>query len=133
MTYQIFPNRFKTIGKVIFIICASVPFFIGFFQPFKNNENQGLTESFLTTSGIEWLELVAMLGMLIYMLSKEKVEDDYINKLRLESYQITTLLTLISGFIMYFVNHSFKISISYFIFLFLLAFLITFSIKKRTY
>ena len=32
-------------------------------------------------------------------MSKEKIEDDYINKLRLESYQITALISLFSCFI----------------------------------
>jgi hypothetical protein len=65
------------------------------------------------------------------MLSKEKVEDDYINKLRLESFQITTLFSIVASFIVYFFDRSFELSLSYFIFLFIFTFLVTFSFKKR--
>ena len=136
MTYQIFPNRFKSLGKMLFLICFSVPLltsvFGGLLNPFESNENQSFAEQFLNSSIIGWLELLSMLGMLIYMLSKEKVEDDYINKLRLEAFQITTLLSIITSFIIYFFNPSFKLSLSYFILFFLFTFLVAFSLKKRS-
>jgi hypothetical protein len=135
MTYQIFPNRFKSLGKALFLVCFGIPvllaFFSGLLNPFESNENISFAEQIMTSSIADWLELFSILGLLIYMLSKEKVEDDYINKLRLESFQITTLFSIVASFIVYFFDRSFELSLSYFIFLFIFTFLVTFSFKKR--
>jgi predicted ABC-type exoprotein transport system permease subunit len=71
--------------------------------------------------------------MLIYMLSKEKIEDDYIDKLRLESYQLSSAIWLSVSIIIYGFFADVKISLDYIIFLFMLTYLITFFIKKRIY
>lgn len=136
MNFQIFSNKFKSVGLIIFLVCFVVPMLIsifsGLFHPFTSNEHESFTEKIITSPVSRWLEFFSMLGMLIYMLSKEKVEDDYINKLRLESFQLTTLIGLVIGFILYFFNRNLEFSLSYFIFLFLLTFLIIFSFKKRS-
>lgn len=65
------------------------------------------------------------------MLSKEKIEDDYISKLRLESYQLTAIIGLIISLILYGFSENLKFTLDYFISLFMYFYLITFFIKKR--
>jgi len=54
---------------------------------------------------------LSMLGLLVYMLSRENVEDEYINALRLESYQLTTPLGIslsLIGYLLSQVSHQYK-------------------------
>ena len=50
------------------------------------------------TNSLHYVDVLILFGMIIYMMSKEKIEDDYINILRLESYQLTVLLGLFITF-----------------------------------
>ncbi|TDS18489.1 hypothetical protein DFQ03_0192 [Maribacter caenipelagi] len=135
MNFQILPNKFKSIGLIIFIIGFVIPFTIGFInglsQPFNSNETSRLTEKLLQPNLLKWLDIVTIFGMLIYMLSKEKIEDDYITKLRLESYQITTIFCLSTIIIFHVINNEMTFYVSYMIYAFMLLYLITFSLKKR--
>ena len=67
------------------------------------------------------------------MLSKEKIEDDYINQLRLESYQLTAIIGIVISILLYAFAESKKLTLDYFITLFMYLYLITFFIKKRIY
>ncbi|WP_158499556.1 hypothetical protein [Lutibacter profundi] len=49
------------------------------------------------------------------MLSKEKVEDDYINKLRLESYQLTAIIGLAVSILLFSFTKDLKLTLNYFI------------------
>lgn len=135
MNFQILPNKFKSIGLIIFIIGFVIPFTIGFInglsQPFNSNETSRLTEKLLQPNLLKWLDIVTIFGMLIYMISKEKIEDDYITKLRLESYQITTIFCLSTIIILHIINNEMTFYVSYMIYAFMLLYLITFSLKKR--
>ena len=70
--------------------------------------------------------------MLIYMLSKEKIEDDYINILRLESFRLTAIIGLFVSIILFVFSKDLKLTLDYFIALFLWFYLIIFFIKKRS-
>lgn len=159
MKLQIFPNWCKKLGLIIFFIS----FIIGGVDDFKKGFNDGYNSTrnsevtkvlgneknvndklnnlneptlFLKTfgkTGLHIFEIFSIFGMLIYMLSKEKVEDDYIDKLRLESYQLTSAIWLSASIIIYGFFSSLKISLDYVIFLFMITYLITFFIKKRIY
>ena len=67
------------------------------------------------------------------MLSKEKVEDDYINKLRLESYQLTAIIGLVVSILLFSFAKDLKLTLDYFIMLYLLFYLVIFFIKKKLY
>ena len=75
--------------------------------------------------------ILSLVGMIIYIMSKEKIEDDYINKLRLESYQLTALISLFAALILFVFSSQLKFNIDDFITNFLFIYLITFFIKKR--
>ena len=60
-----------------------------------------------------------LIGLIIYMFSKEKVEDDYIDKLRLESFQLTSLISLAASVILYVVFKTMKLDLDYFVLIYL--------------
>jgi hypothetical protein len=66
------------------------------------------------------------------MFSKEKTEDEYINKLRLESFQLTSFIGLAITIISYALSEEIELTLDYFIILFLWIYLMIFAIKKRT-
>ncbi|HEA81229.1 MAG TPA: hypothetical protein ENI01_12275 [Maribacter sp.] len=129
------PNRFKTIGLILFIIGFVIPLILaftsGFSEPYTSNETSRLSEKVIDSSLSKWLDILTIVGMLIYMLSKEKVEDDYIIKLRLESYQIATILCLIVIIILHIINNEMMFNVSDFIYAFIILYLITFYLKKK--
>ncbi|MFD1293045.1 hypothetical protein ACFQ5N_04265 [Lutibacter holmesii] len=146
MKLQILPNWCKKLGLAIFFIGTIV----GGYDDFKEGFTEGYNStrikeqplnykpnSFLTDNfgeiGLHIFEIIGVLGMLIYMLSKEKIEDDYIHKLRYESYLLSSILWLVIAIIAYSFNENLKLSIDYFIYLFIWTYLITFFIKKRIY
>ena len=143
MNVQVLPNWFKKISFIIFLITYIISggdSFIDGFNETRNTENksvntvashkfQDMTDG---DSTIHWLKIVSILALITYMLSKEKVEDDYISILRLESYQLAFLIITIVAFIFYL----FKANTLYGIFdsvtLFIWLYLIIFSFKKRS-
>lgn len=88
---------------------------------------------FFGVKNLRYIDALSIFGILIYMLSKEKVEDDYINQLRLESYQLTAIVGIIISILLYAFSEDIKLSLDYFITLFMYFYLITFFIKKRIY
>ncbi|WP_434037162.1 hypothetical protein [Formosa sp. 4Alg 33] len=77
--------------------------------------------------------VLSYIGLFTYILSKEKVEDDYINKLRLESYQLSVLLFIILSLIIFVFFKDLKLTFDYFLESFMLIYLIIFFFKKRIY
>ncbi len=141
MKLQILPNWFKKVGPLLFIVFS----FLAGSNAFKEGYNEGYyynqgiptdvkTDSFTNYFGetlMHYFDVIAIIGMIIYIMSKEKIEDDYINKLRLESYQITALISLFAALILFIFSKQLKFYIDDFITMFLFIYLITFYIKKR--
>lgn len=74
--------------------------------------------------------LLTMVGMILYLMSKEKIEDEYIAKLRLESYQLTLLL--LTCFFLVLLLLGINISSMLVLFLFFGIYLLVFATKKRS-
>jgi len=144
MKTQILPNWCKKIGITLFIVGSIIGGIdnarYGFMEGFYDGVNGN---AYRTTKPIEVFpyfkentkhvfSVLAMIGMLIYMISKEKIEDDYINLLRLESFQLTLIVGLVSSMILFAFSKEMKIHIDVFITLFMWFYLITFFIKKRS-
>ena len=145
MNIQILPNWSKKIGVIIFfigsIIGGSNDFRSGFLDGYNHSNPDYVKpelkpmffERLFGETGLHIFEILGIIGMIIYILSKEKIEDDYINKLRLESFQVTSLIMLVSAIILYAVSENLKLSLDYFVTLYLMFYLIIFFIKKRIY
>ena len=147
MNLQIFPNWCKKLGVIIFVIFSVLSgfddFLLGYNEGVKDAALQ-LDETSIKTYNetpftdyfgektILLFSTLSLVGMLIYMLSKENIEDDFINKLRLESYQLAFIIITFITLILYIFGFSLDISVDTVIFLLIVSYLIIFAIKKRT-
>ena len=138
MNFQVLPNWCKKIGLITFVSGAFIEGRDAFIEGATGKPYLSLQESGVFTfreyfgeSLMHFFGILSLIGMVIYVLSKEKIEDDYIDKLRLESYQITALLGLSVTIVLYTFSKDIKLTLDYFIILFLWTYLITFAIKKR--
>tara|TARA_R110001606_G_scaffold328503_1_gene475710 strand:- start:3028 stop:3483 length:456 start_codon:yes stop_codon:yes gene_type:complete len=150
MKTHILPNWCKKLGLILFIIASllngSLNFINNSINKYKisgiktselatesNNGILGLLNAF-SGGGLSYgIDFVAIIAMLIYMISKEKVEDDYIDKLRLESFQLTFIIGLLVTIIMYVLAKDLKLTLDYFIFPLLWSYIIIFFIKRKMY
>lgn len=148
MKTQIFPNWCKKLGLGLFFIAFLVNGSFNFFNSPPVIEGidvktlgeisdydsgfRGLLSAFTGGASV-YIDVLAIIGMIIYLISKEKIEDDYINKLRLEAFQLTSIITLIVAMGIYLVSRDLKLTINYFILPFTWMYLILFVIKKRLY
>ena len=150
MKTHILPNWCKKLGLILFIIASllngSLNFINNSINKYKisgiytseigterDNGLLGLLNAFFGGGLSYGIDFVAIIAMLIYMISKEKVEDDYIDKLRLESFQLTFIIGLLVTIIMYLLAKDLKLTLDYFIFPLLWSYIIIFFIKRRMY
>ncbi len=143
MKLQILPNWCKKLGLGMFIIFSFISSGDSAINGYNNGYNYNTTENtiehattfndFFGAKILRYIDAISIFGILMYMLSKEKIEDDYINQLRLESYQLTAIIGIIISILLYAFAESIKLTPDYFITLFMYFYLITFFIKKRVY
>ena len=156
MKLQILPNWCKKLGVAMFFVFSFISGADDVFNgacdgwnsvpTVKYGEQIGKSEytppppskitnftDFFGVKTLHYLDALSIFGLLIYMLSKEKIEDDYINQLRLESYQLTAIIGIVISILLYAFSESIKLTPDYFITLFMYLYLITFFIKKRVY
>tara|TARA_R110002096_G_C14432422_1_gene710022 strand:- start:280 stop:723 length:444 start_codon:yes stop_codon:yes gene_type:complete len=147
MSIKMLPNKFKKLGFFLFFlgfivsstsISARKSFYDGYNSAKASNYISPalepiFIEKYFGENIMHLFDVLIVLGLLLYMLSKEKIEDDYINALRLESFQLTSLLALASSIILYIFSKDLKLGLDIFITIFLVIYFITFAIKKRLY
>lgn len=141
MKIQILPNWFKKVGLLLFIVFSFLGSGDAHLEGYNNgyyynkdipeNIKTDLFSSYFGETLMHSFNIIAIIGMIIYIISKEKIEDDYINKLRLESYQITALISLFAALVLFVFSSQLKFYLDDFITMFLFIYLITFFIKKR--
>ncbi len=137
MNIQILPNWSKKIGLIVFFISSVISggddFIDGYMTSYTKTFHQGsnIFKSYFGANTIHFFSILSIVALLIYMLAKEKIEDDYINKLRLESYQLASMVILIITILLYSFSESLKLTLDYFITSFMYFYLIIFFIKKR--
>ena len=134
MKIKMLPNWGKKLGFLVFITCSFIAGYSDFLDGLTGQSfNSGRYEDLVGKQSRHVLEILSILGLIIYMFSKEKVEDDYINKLRLESFQLTSFIGLAITIIAYAISEEIRLTLDYFIILFLWIYLGVFAIKKRIY
>ncbi|MEM6318243.1 MAG: hypothetical protein AAF960_11280 [Bacteroidota bacterium] len=89
MNIQVLPHVFKKIGLFLFIAYPVGHFLLGFFDPIQEDGKSGFHPFWS-----EAIDVGALLGVIIYFISKEKVEDELIKQVRLESMSIAFLLSV---------------------------------------
>lgn len=148
MKTQILPNWYKKLGLIIFFFATVLNGGVNFLSSSKiyrisgidigksveyDGGFRGLLSAFTGGAFPHYIDVLAIIGMLVYMISREKVEDDYINKLRLESFQLTTVIGLVIAIIIYATSRDLMLTLDYYIFPFIWTYLILFFIKRRFY
>lgn len=150
MKTQILPNWCKKLGLILFIVASTLNGSLNFINNSinqygisgintselgeqSNNGLLGLLNVFSGGALSYGIDFFAIVSILIYMISKEKVEDDYINKLRLESFQLTFIIGLITTIVIYILHKNLKLTLDYFIFPLLWSYIIIFFIKRKMY
>ncbi|BFP41332.1 hypothetical protein FGF1_21770 [Flavobacteriaceae bacterium GF1] len=133
MNFQVLPNWCKKLGLGLFVI-ASLLTGGDAFKDGVEGVPMGTNHFFKNLYGSRldhFLSLLPIFGLLIYMLSKEKIEDDYIKFLRLNSYQLTVIILLVVAFIIYIFSPEIKFSLDITLSLFIVLFLVIFYFKKN--
>ena len=137
MKLQLLHNWCKKLGFFLFIIGVFIEGRDAFIEgltgkPYRSLQDIGVFtfREYFGENLIHLFSLISLTGMVVYMLSREKVEDDYIDKLRLESFQITSLIGLGVTILLYAVAKDIKLTLDYFIILYLLIYLFTFFKKN---
>ena len=148
MKVKMLPNWCKKLGLAVFLIGVIVSGIKGWnsvedCSPYKGSsvviseasqvKKQNLESVISNNENMDLDGVIVVIGMFIYMFSKEKIEDDYINILRLESFQLTSLIGLVSIIIIYIISGNISFDIDSLTNLFLIFYLIIFAIKKRIY
>ncbi len=146
MNLQIFPNWCKKVGVTIFILGLLLFIFLFINAIITSTQGNSAyesgyllgkqlrssldTEIFWSITIGKITNLFTMIGMIMFFLSKEKIEDEYINKLRLEAYQFTSLFI---AFLLFFISILGKnISASFLLYIFFACYLLVFRIKKES-
>ena len=150
MKTQILPNWCKKLGLTLFIIASLLNGSLNFINNSINkygvsginsselgeqssNEILVLLNAFTGGALSYDIDFLAIIAILVYMISKEKVEDNYINKLRLESFQLTFIIGLLTTIVVYILDKNLKLTLDYFIFPLLWSYIIIFFVKRRMY
>lgn len=133
MNFQILPNWCKKLGLSVFVVSALLTAGDAFMDGF-NNVSLGTHHYFKDLYGpilYQVFYILPVFGLLIYLFSKEKVEDDFINILRLQSYQITITSFILIAFVIYLFSNKINVGLENVLELFMMVYLIVFYIKKR--
>ncbi|PQJ76467.1 hypothetical protein [Polaribacter glomeratus] len=147
MKIKMLPNWGKKFGLFLFftgfiVASTTVSARQSFYEGYSSASNSLMKrenfepifiEKWFGELGTHLFDVLTILGLLVYMISKEKIEDDYINMLRLESYQFTSILTLFITLTLYVFAENLKLSLDIFITLYLMTYLLNFAIIKRRY
>ncbi len=87
MKIQVLPNIFKKIGLCLFLFGPISHAIWGLAFPFHDNENPEIT-SFWRAA----IDTLSLLGVIVFFLSKEKIEDELVKQIRLEAMSKTFVI-----------------------------------------
>ncbi len=128
MKFQFLPHYFKYIGLALFAL-FTIPYFLyDFYLGFTGQPMQTEGPIFLPS---EIASPLGHLGLLIYILAKDRIFDEYMIKLRMESAFITVVVTLLLINFLQILKGSWVVNASYFFELQVFSFLIIHAIRKR--
>ena len=86
MKSNLLPNSFKFLGVTIFALAFLIPIAMGLLnpQPWDDTENRR-----------QIAQAIMLVGLLILILSKEKIEDEFINSCRLKAFKVAFIAGII--------------------------------------
>ena len=134
MKNQFLPNYFKWIGLLMFIV-GGVPEFIEGYNdatPCDNCVHDTINSPFSEQTAFI-LSVISLLGMIIYAVSREKIEDEFIKMLRWQSATLAFVITAVLMLITLLIYRKADILTAYNILeIQLYLYLIIFFFKKRS-
>ena len=115
MTFQLLPHLFKKIGLILFLLAGLPAWSVAFMKGFAagsgfETSNLDFLPSLLTSHSFT---IISYAGLLMYALSKDKVFDELMIKLRLESLYLVFFGTLVFIFIRILIGGDWEMSASY--------------------
>ena len=76
-------------------------------------------------------DYILLIGLLIYLVSKNKREDEFIQKIRYESAYIVLVITILGILVLYIINPEIKLNASYLLAFQMLFYLLVMFFRKR--
>ena len=150
MNIQIFPHKFKYFFFIVVIISTIISggddFVDGFWEGYNDGRNNNaynyhetpeaeqshyFKDIFGGNKNLRIFTIISILGLLGYVMTKERVEDDYIKFLRLSSYQLAFFIIILISLVLFLFNTTYKYGMEDTLVLFLILYLVIFAIKKR--
>lgn len=134
MNIQILPYLFKRIGLFLFFLSFIInPWTIGFAYGFMDLPCN--CEDWQTPYWLNIIELVSLLGFILYFLSKEEVEDELIKQLRLEAMSMAFITSIGVLLIIHLMNYTAfsELNASTLFNIHLLSFLLLYHVKKMNF
>lgn len=128
MNIQVLPHIFKKIGLFLFIAYPVGHALLGFFDPFQENDKTGFHPFWGHA-----LEIGALIGVIVYFISKEKVEDELVKRIRLESMSIAFLLSVGALLLMSITSIGNSVDAALMFLLQLTLFLVIYHYQKRSF
>ncbi|MEL7002151.1 MAG: hypothetical protein AAFN93_05365 [Bacteroidota bacterium] len=95
MKYQFLPYYFKWIAIILYVIFGLLPNFQHFVNGFSGNPSDTRNLGIPTIFFSQTFNIIQYVAILIYALSKDKVFDEFMIKIRLESMYMIFFATLV--------------------------------------
>ncbi len=159
MNIQVLPNWCKKVGVVLFLVFSFIGGVDGFRDGFFNGYNAAICkceqkdivdkgEYYQFPDGrtqiksaiirgkvsdgvLNFVFALSGLALLLILLSKEKIEDEYIKTLRLEAFQLVTIGGLLFCFLLTLFDVDAETYVMYIIYLYVIFYLLLFNVKLR--
>ncbi len=131
MKYQFLPHYFKYIGLTLFLVTGLLPNIESFVDGFSGNLYGTRSLSIPEIFHSQAFHLTTYLSILMYALAKDKIFDEFMLQIRLETMYIVFFVTLIVLVIILLINEEWKMSPSYFFEAQIVLFLVINKIRKQ--
>lgn len=128
MKFQFLPYQFKYIGLALFVLFAAPLFFYDFYLGFTGQPPHPSEPVYEFLSQVK---IIGYIGLIILTLSRDRIFDEYMIKLRLESafYVIIGMSVLL--ILLQLIEQGYTLTASYFFEIQVLVYFIILTIKKK--
>jgi|AntRauTorckE6833_2_1112554.scaffolds.fasta_scaffold126343_1 hypothetical protein len=132
--FQFLPHFFKYFGLAFFLTYFLFEFYAGFTAGYSGVEGREFYYSKLLPDfiSLEFVEIIAYSGLLLYAFARDKVFDEFIYKIRLESIYLVFFGSLLFILIRKVIEGDWEMSASYFFEVQIVIYLVINKFRKVT-